>query len=96
MNTLLHPAHLNHARSAILQRFRELNTHPNGIAKLSLFFQQMKQYRGGYFQAALQQLADEQCIEAADITGFLRLTPRGYEAAHEQPMYDGSFGSRYA
>ena len=62
-------------------RVRELNTHPNGIAKLSLFLQQMKQYRGGYFQAAMEQLADENCIEAAAITGFLRLTPRGYDAA---------------
>jgi hypothetical protein len=82
MSTELHPGHLDNARSAILRRFRELNTPPDGIAKLSLFFQQMNQYRGGYFAAAMALLADEQCIEAS-ITGFLRLTPQGYAAARE-------------
>lgn len=85
MSTELHPGHLDNARSAILRRFRELNTPPNGIARLSHFLAQMNQYRGGYFHAAIQQLADEQCIESA-MTSFLRLTPQGYEAAREQPM----------
>ncbi|WP_279609927.1 hypothetical protein [Burkholderia cepacia] len=43
----------------------------------------MNQYRGGYFWAAMEQLADEQCIEDAPIPGFFRLTPQGYAAARE-------------
>jgi hypothetical protein len=81
MSTELHPAHLDNARSALLRRFRDLNTPPNGTAKLSLFFEQMTQYRGGYFEAARQQLVREQCIEMLT-TGFMRLTPRGYATAH--------------
>jgi len=85
MNQQFHPSRLDSARSAILLRFRELNTAPNGLAKLSLFFEQMGQYRNGYFAAAMQHLANEHCIETA-MTGFLRLTLEGYKAAHEQQM----------
>lgn len=85
MNTELHPIHLDNARSAILRRFRDINTPPNCTAKLSLFFEQMTEYRGGYFEAARQQLVREDCIEMLS-TGFMRLTPQGYEAAHDQEM----------
>ena len=82
MNTDLHPRHLDSARSAILNRFLEHNTPPNGIAKFPAFFDLSNQYRGGYFVAALQQLANEGCIEIG--TGrFIRLTRQGYEAARE-------------
>lgn len=85
MSFELHPGLIDNARRAILRRFRELNTRPNGTAKLSLFLAQMNQYRGGYFQAAMQRLADEQCIEVL-MSGFLRLTPQGYDAAHAPQM----------
>ncbi|MFB5152254.1 hypothetical protein WJH60_21960 [Burkholderia orbicola] len=63
MSTELNLVLLDNARSAILCRFRELETRPNGTVKLSLFLEQMNQYRGGYFWAAMEQLANEQCIE---------------------------------
>ena len=79
----LNPVFLDNARSAILRRFRELKTRPNGTAKLSLFLEQMNQYRGGYFWAAMERLTDEHCIEDAPIPGFFRLTPQGYAAPRE-------------
>jgi hypothetical protein len=82
-NTQLHPTHIDKARDAILRRFRELNTPPTGIAKLSLFSEKMAQYRGGYFAAAMQQLEHEQHIEMLMQGHFVRLTVQGYEAAQE-------------
>ena len=78
----LNPHHLNEARAAILDRFVELNTPPEGIANIHQFSDLMVKFTDGYFEGAFQDLLGEHRIEWTSPGRFVKLTTKGYEEAH--------------
>lgn len=69
------------ARIAILTRFRILGTRPNFIANIHMFTQERVDYSGGFFQAALHRLIEDECIDFLHGGRFLRLLEPGYQEA---------------
>ncbi|KWO79187.1 hypothetical protein [Burkholderia ubonensis] len=76
----MYPIVVDAARRAILNRFVELGTLPGGNANPKAFVALMNHFRGGSFNVACQQLADDLDIEVLP-NGFYRLTLKGYETA---------------
>lgn len=69
------------ARIAILTRFQILGTGPNCIANIHMFTRERVDYSGGFFQAALHGLIENQCIDFLHGGRFLRLLEPGYQEA---------------
>ncbi len=83
MNAPLDGQQVVNARRAILNRFVKLDRAPNTIANINLFRGEQDAYRGGYFEAAIEQLIRDKCIEFAKAGLFLQLMPKGYDEAHK-------------
>ena len=78
----LHPVHLFEARAAILDRFRILNTAPEGTVNVHVFENEYARFTNGYFKAALLQLDEDKRVEILMSGRFVRLLTAGYEEAH--------------
>lgn len=76
------PSRVLEARTAILSRFRALNTASDGIANIHMFNTELAHYAGGYFQTALHGLITEDCIEMLSGGRFIRLLERGHKEVH--------------
>lgn len=81
MANVLYPSRVNEAYDAILVQFRMLDIAPGDYANIHQFTELRARYSGGYFQAALQRLIDDNHVEPLNGLLFLRLLPSGYELA---------------
>ncbi len=81
MQDQLNQTHLLKARTAILDRIRDLNLAPDGMANIHMFQDERTEYASGYFQAAFLQLVEEELLELH--APFLRLLPAGYELINQ-------------
>jgi hypothetical protein len=81
--TQLHPFHVARTRTAILQRFRDLNVAPDTIGKSMLCVEEIKSYTNRYFVAALRELSNDDCIEVLKDGSAFRLLQAGYDEAQK-------------
>ncbi|WP_194727216.1 hypothetical protein [Noviherbaspirillum malthae] len=81
MNDHLHPGRVNEAYDAILFHFFELDIAPGHQTSIHQFIELIGLYRGGYFEAALQRLLDDNHVELVRRGAALLLQPSGYALA---------------